>query len=412
MKTQLRMGATALLFALPVISLAQSPPRWGPDPSFAAGDKIKGISISPPVDDWNTDAYGMTEARLDALREVGFNTLRTWISLAEFLYPPASMEQTVGKWMAYIDHSAQAGFKVKVSWASTWEERLRVINDPATRDRFHMALRALCGALNNQYAASQVALEMLNEPPNEDLAPGYYSFAAPGWFRTCRDAGPELTIIIQPVGGWHGAMPSFSLEDYDWNTIFSFHPYSPGEFTHQGIGSQPHLYPVPMPITRYVGGRSQMIADTEAKVHNDHYLSAQQKLAEVARYTHLINFLWWKNGSEWENWDHLEDWVSESEINPRRVMVGEFGVVSQFNFNGTPALADVSSRAHFLRKIRDQTEANDFSGWVVHQALGDFNLFEQTDVGEHREKLIPELINALFGRQPIPEGPPVSDNRP
>jgi hypothetical protein len=408
MRARLRIGATALLFILPAAVMAQSAPRWGPDPAFAAGGMIKGISISPPVDDWTAEAYGMTEARLDALRAAGFNTLRTWISLEEFLYPQPDMNQTLAKWMAHIGRSEQAGFKVKVSWASTWEERLQVLNDPATRERFHTALRALCGALDRRYPASQVALEMLNEPPGEHLAPGYYRSAAPGWFRACRDAAPDLTIIIQPVGGWHGAMSGFSLDDYDWNTIFAFHPYSPGEFTHQGIGSQPHLYPVPMPITRYVGGRSQMIADMEARVHNDRYLSAQEKLAEVARYTHLIHFLWWKDGSEWENWDQLEDWVSRSGINPRRIMAGEFGVVSQFNYNGTPALQDVSSRAHFLRKVRDQTEANDFSGWVVHQALGDFNLFEQTGIGQHGERLIPELVTALFGTQPIPPGPPVA----
>ncbi len=406
------LRAAALAAVAPAASLAQPAPDWAPDPLFAADGLIRGISISPPVDDWDADAYGMTEARLRALREAGFNTLRTWISLEEFLYPRTSMDQTLARWIAHIDRSEQAGFRVKVSWASSWEERLRVLNDPATRDRFHAALHALCGALDDRYAPSRVALEMLNEPPGEDLAPGYYRSAAPGWFQTCRKAGPDLTIIVQPVGGWHGAMPGFSLQDYDWNTIFSFHPYSPGEFTHQGIGSQPHLYPVPMPITRYVGGRSQMVADTEARVHNDHYLSTQQKLAEVARYTQLIDFLWWENGTQWENWAELEEWVAESGINPRQIMAGEFGVVSQFNYNGTPALADVLSRAHFLRKIRNQTEANDFAGWVVHQALGDFNLFEQESVGKHGDVLIPELVTALFASQPLATGPPVDGKRP
>jgi hypothetical protein len=49
-----------------------------------------------------------------------------------------------------------------------------------------------------------------------------------------------------------------------------------------------------------------------------------------------------------------------------------------------------------MQKIRVQTEANNFAGWVVHQAFGDFNLFQQTLVGEHGERLIPELVEALF----------------
>jgi hypothetical protein len=99
--------------------------------------------------------------------------------------------------------------------------------------------------------------------------------------------------------------------------------------------------------------------------------------------------------------------VVSSGINPKRIIAGEFGVVSEFNYNGTPALKDVASRAHFMRKIREQTQANRYAGWVVHQAFGDFNLFQQSAVGEHGDRLIPELVEALFGSQPLPSGPPV-----
>ena len=377
-------------------------------PAFVAKGVIKGIDITPPVDDWEAPAYGMTQARLIALRGAGFNTLRIWISLEEFLAPPVSMDATVSRWIGYINRSAQAGFRVHVSWASTWDERIAAVNDPSTRARFHTALNAMCSAMGSYFSEQQVALEMLNEPPGESLTPGYYSTAAPGWFSTCRAVAPRMTIILQPEAGWHGALGRFNLSQYDNNTMFSFHPYAPGEFTHQGIGSQPHLYNVPMPITRYVGGKAQMLADVSARVNADQRLTAQQKSTEIVRYTRLIDDLWWDNGSRWEDWTELQRWVAASGINPKRIIAGEFGVVSELNYNGVPALADVASRAHFMRKIKDQTEANQFAGWVVHQALGDFNLFQQSSVGQHGDTLIPELVEALFGSQPLPLGPPVS----
>lgn len=377
------------------------------DPAFLAKGQIKGIDIVPPANNWEASAYGMTQTRLTALSAAGFNTHRVWISLEELLSPPTSMDATVSKWIEYISRSTQAGFRVHVSWASSWEQRIAVVNDATTRARFHTALNAMCGAVGSYFSEQQVAMEMINEPPGENVTPGYYSSTAPGWFSTCRAAAPRLTIILQPEGGWHGALSRFKLSQYDWNTMFSFHPYSPGEFTHQGIGSQPHLYNVPMPITRYEGGKAQMLADVSARVKADASLSAQQKASEISRYSHLIDDLWWKNGSGWEDWSELQKWVASSGINPKRIIAGEFGVVSEFNFNGKPALKDVASRAHYMRKIKEQTEANHFAGWVAHQAFGDFNLFQQKSVGQHGDALIPELVEALFGDQPLPLGPPV-----
>lgn len=380
-------------------------------PAFLARGDIKGIDISPPVDDWDAPAYGMTPVRLVNLAAAGFNTHRVWINLPEFLDPPVSLEHTVSKWIAYIDRSVQAGFRAQVGMGASWDQATAIVNDRATRERFHRAIGALCRAMGSYFSETQVALEMLNEPPGKDRIPTYYSSAAPSWFRTCRAAAPRMTIILQPEMGWHNELDEFDLDDYDWNTMFSFHPYSPGEFTHQGIGNQPHLYNVPMPITRYVGGKKQMLADVTARVQADRSLSRAQKTAEIRRYRQILDFLWWNNGRDWENWSRLRRWVERSGINPKRIVAGEFGVVSEHNYNGTPALPDVASRAHFLRKIKNQTEANGFAGWVVHQAFGDFNLFRQKGHGWHLDTLIPELVTALFSDEPLPEGPPVVGRR-
>lgn len=376
-------------------------------PAFLTKGDIKGIGIAPPVENWDADAYGMTKIRLAQMAEAGFNTHRVWISLEEFLTPPDSMEDTVSKWVGHIRKSVDAGFRVQVSWSSTWDQRIAVVSDESTRVRFQASIDAACKALGSHFSETDVALEMINEPPSDAITPGYYSSAAPSWYRTCRAAAPQLTIILQPEGGWRGGLKNFDLSDFDANTMFSFHPYAPGEFTHQGIGGQPHLYNVPMPITRYVGGQEQMVADMKVRVNNDKNLSASKKDQEIERYSRIIRLLWWKDGAEWEDWSDLSEWVASTGINPKRILAGEFGVVSEHNFNGVAALSDVASRGHYLRKIVSQAETNRFGGWLVHQALGDFNLFQQSAVGRHGDKLIPELVAALFSDKPLPEGPPI-----
>jgi len=379
------------------------------NPAFLARGDIKGMDVSPPIDNWESPAFGMTPARVAAMKDAGYDTHRIWISLTEFLDPPVSMAATLDKWVGYADKSVKAGFRVFIAWDSTGDERTAVVNDPAAKARFVTALHALCNRLSTVYSSDQVALEIMNEPPDEHYVPGYYREASPAFFKACRAEAPQMTIIFQPENGWSNELKKFDLKDFDENTMFSFHPYGPGEFTHQSIGTQPHLFSLPMPITRYSGGQKQMVADVTARINADNSLSADKKVTEIKRYSDFINyFLWYRDGSQWEDWSTLQDWVNKTGINPKRLVAGEFGVVSEFNWTGAPGLPDVYSRANYLRKIKNQVEDNRYGGWVVHQAMGDFNMFEQTSVRDHGEKLIPELTEALFGNGPLPEGPPVT----
>ena len=37
------------------------------EPTFTRSGPIKGIGVSPPISNWEAPAYGLTQARLDAL---------------------------------------------------------------------------------------------------------------------------------------------------------------------------------------------------------------------------------------------------------------------------------------------------------------------------------------------------------
>ena len=375
-------------------------------PAFLARGNVKGLDVSPPIDDFTAAAYGLTPVRLEAIRAAGFDTLRFFLPTDEFLRPPISLAATTERWIEHTAKIVDSGFRCFIAWGVLLEDAIAVVTEPGPREAWLAALNSVAGALNDRFASADVALEMLNEPPGEEQAPGIYREANPLWFRTCRAVAADLTLIFQGEVGYYHQLKYFDLDQFDDNTMFCFHPYGPGEFTHQGINGQPLLYNVPYPITRYVGGQAKMVADMTARV-NASDLAPAQKASEIARYSNILLFIWSADGTFWEDWSEFQGWIAEVGIDPRRIIAGEFGIVSQFNFNGTEALPDVASRAHWLRKLRRQCDENGYGGWVAHQAMGDFNLFEQTDVVRHGDRLIPELVKALLTDEPLAEGPPI-----
>jgi hypothetical protein len=97
------------------------------------------------------------------------------------------------------------------------------------------------------------------------------------FFSDIRNAAPILTVVVQSSSlGWAETIPNLVAGDFDDNTMFCFHFYIPGEFTHQGV-KYPHFYGVPFPITRYPGGREAMEATILARVGADCLMDDRQK---------------------------------------------------------------------------------------------------------------------------------------
>ncbi len=382
---------------------------------FAGADTpIKGIGTVAPIRDWAAGPYGLTPRRTAALREAGFNTLRVFVSLKAFL---AAQDAGLGidpakvtaRWIDYVKHGTDAGFRVLVSWDSTFEERLVVLGGGEATARFRRALAAISRGLAETFDPTVVALEVMNEPPEESRLANmglksWTSTFAPLFFSDIRSVAPLLTVVVQSEsGGWTETIASFDPTAFDDNTMFCFHFYKPGEFTHQGVKYR-DFYGVPFPITRYPGGKAAMEAAILARVAADPGIGEAQKKALSAQYRGVIDYLWWPNsplGPKWIEWPKLDAWIADRRINPRRILCGEFGVVSNLNFNGSPG-TDLLSRATYMRALRQAVESRGFGGWIAHQSFGDFNLFQQTSVSRTGDALIPELVDALFDNERRP----------
>jgi hypothetical protein len=50
-----------------------------------------------------------------------------------------------------------------------------------------------------------------------------------------------------------------------------------------------------------------------------------------------LDYLWYPEsplGPAWAAWPKLDAWIAQGHVDPRRFLCGEFGVVSNLNFNG------------------------------------------------------------------------------
>ena len=351
---------------------------------------IRGIDAVPPVDRFDAPSYGLTPARIAALRSAGFNCLRLWPVLTEFLGAGRDLALVTRKWLNFTHRAADAGFKVILCFGGDWSVQRRACDGADGTRSFQLALTALATGLAAEFMSEMVAIEMFNEPP-DDVARFSPTFVA-----TIHTAAPNVTVMLQGGGGWSENLPLFDVAAFSDNTAFAFHFYDSALFTHQGAAYR-HVDRVPFPTVGAAETPEAMLKRALDRVAADTKLTAQQRAEQEAYYRLNVPAVFWDKspeGAGWFKWPKLDAWVKAKGMDPKRIICTEFGATGDFNFTGLKG-ADEASRARWMKAARIRFEQAGF-GWVVHQAMGDFNLFEQTGVHQHGSKLIPSFVAALF----------------
>lgn len=383
-----------------------------PSPTFLSASR--GININPPQGNWTAAQDGLSPNRSAALKFAGYDSLRIWGDFNKLTFPGGSnpnLATGVAQEIAHIQNALDDGWNVMIATSLAANDRLNVMNPgSAANTQFHAAWTAFATAVAANFPAHRVCLELMNEPPNEsDISaagyPAYASVFAPAVFQTIRAAAPNNTIAVGSSDlQWVGAIDALDPADYDDNTIFTFHGYDPGEFSHQGQAHLwKHLDNLPWPVTSYEGGITQAKADMAAKVNADGTLDAGQKSALITANNARLDFLFGGGGTKAYFTGHLNDiaaWCTTHSIDPKRVNASEFGVVSEHNWDGTPGTF-LEARVAYERDWREEMEARGFN-WMVYQALGDLEHFEQTSTVDQGERLIVELTEALGLTCPTP----------
>jgi aryl-phospho-beta-D-glucosidase BglC (GH1 family) len=358
----LRLPCLALLFALALPSAAQDRAAELQTAFHRAQHLKRGINAS----EWfaqspanysaaRTDRY--TDAQDIALMaNLGFDNVRLSIDATPLLQYPRGQDGLNAEFVSRLDRAVDAmlaqGLAVQIDLhpEDSFKQQLRTGNDGVDQ------LTALWRQLAAHYATrdpERIFFEILNEPEVGDAFrwAGIQAQVA----AAIREVAPKNTIIATG--------PNYSdLRDLltqhplpDGNVIYTFHFYTPYEFTHQGAGwgvpwwSYTHGIPYPA---------------TEA--------SMAELLKEVpdAGNRYDLEQYWldhWDGHRIRLMIDAASAWGQENHV---PLICNEFGAYGEYS--------DAQSRANWIRDARTALEA-DGIGWAMWDYRSSFGVVSKKD---------------------------------
>ena len=229
-------------------------------------------------------------------------------------------------------------------------------------------------AAERSNAAPRIALELMNEP---EISAAAWQPMLEAAYAAARRGSATLPLVLG--GGLvnaAGALAQIKMQPFagDRRLIFTYHDYSPWQFTHQGVRGSPAyaldaiVYPAPASVDAMNQATDQRIAAlglTGAEL--DQARQARQTLASYVS----SGF----NRSTLERtFRQVAAWRMTQNLPAQAILLGEFGV------HRTPfedGVAGATARASWLRDMRELAEAYGFawSCWT-YLATGGFALAE------------------------------------
>ncbi|HEV7323820.1 MAG TPA: cellulase family glycosylhydrolase [Bosea sp. (in: a-proteobacteria)] len=235
-------------------------------------------------------------------------------------------------------------------------------------------LRRLAGQLERlvQGGTARLALELMNEPERPQAAWQPMLEAA---YRAARSGSATLPLVLG--GGSMNAPAALAAIDMrpfagDPRLIYTYHDYSPWQFTHQGVRGNPafSLDAIPYPAP---SSAQAMIAASQRRIGSLGLDGAALEQARAAKRT-LARYAGFDRSALERTFLQVSAWRSAQRLPAHAVMLGEFGV------HRTPYLATakgVAAREHWLRDMRELAEAHGFA-WAcwTYAGAGGFALAE------------------------------------
>ncbi len=242
----------------------------------------------------------------------------------------------------------------------------------------YIALLRRTARLLNGLGTPAVAFELMNEPPF-----GYHPAGARRWqsllqifHDAARTEAPALRLVLTGARGGSAA----GLLDLDpapfrgSSVLYSFHYYEPHVFTHEGVvadgdGTRSWRYMSDLPYPTGRVPREVVLATVASNVDQDAGLDpgARGRALQAALAT-ADDYLASGFGPARvaADFDGVLDWARANEVDPRSVLLGEFGVTRTY---GRYRAADPVSRAAWLHDVRTAAETRDFH-WALWELKG------------------------------------------
>lgn len=381
-------GHAAGIFDGPAINVA----TWFTWPRYQAAPAT-GIEWPP----YKTERPG--EALLTSLHAAGFKTIRLAVDPSPLIFFEGQQrEALVAMFKDTLKQLQKIGFKVVFdlqpnSRHKTWGDRaILSADDPTYLNNYAEFVKEMSRYLAS-FEPGSVALELINEP-----RVGCKGAEQARWQEivsklvTQARAGSKTLPII--VSGGCASTPdgliALNPKAFDDKNIFyTFHYYEPFSFTHQGAQFIPwadkYLDQVPWPYSRRpIEEPTKALHARLAALRMD---SAEVSKQFAAALNNLNRYYAAKHDARTieSKFSAVKDWAIQNNIEPDRVVVGEFGVWKRHA--GLPGALCVD-RAAWIDAVRQAAEHQRF-GWVFFHLDGPFGLIEPPG------KIDPVVLHAL-----------------
>lgn len=213
-------------------------------------------------------------------------------------------------------------------------------------------------------AAPRLALELMNEP---ELPQAAWQAMLEAAYLAARMGSTTLPLVLG--GGSMNAADALTAIDLrpfadDTRLIYTYHDYSPWQFTHQGVRGNPAYaldaiaYPAP-------ASPEAMIAATEQRIAELALGGSALKQARTAQRT-LARYAGFDRSALERTFRRVSAWRVAQRLPAHAVLLGEFGV-HRTAYSDTPEGA--ASRQRWLRDMRELAEAHGFA-WACWTYAG------------------------------------------
>lgn len=348
-----------------------------------------------------TSLPGYSAANIDAIKAAGFDHARLMMNCAPLLAAQslgdsarvssllADLKAVVA---AFVARGLPVVFDNHISPSDATWGPAAVLVDKSTSGAKYLTFKAVTAAIATMlrpFAPEIVAQELMNEPPAEASLPGinavWSATLAQDLWQAARSVDTRRTIIVpgtevgspDAVNG-SAVDPLTSLigltaSQFDTNTLFTWHYYSPTSLSHCGYNdpSLPYLkyldgigWPLNINGVQDTVSRDAVIATATANINADGALSAGQKTTLIGQMTTAVNNLYANLDVVW----HLNPYTGKLRMSPRwcraqgvdasQIYVGEFGI------HRSTRGATQAGRDNWMAMVRNALEGQDMR-WAV-----------------------------------------------
>lgn len=275
----------------------------------------------------------------------------------------------------------------------------QVMDDPALFDRYLDVVRRMAATLKREDPA-KLALELMNEPvidcePGDSLWPERLRRL----HAAARAAATRLTLVL--TGGCWGSAEGLAKLDPrgvpDDNLLWSFHSYAPFLLTHQGATWAgdfiPHVTGLPFPLHETSPAeRDAALEKIRATIRSKAPLLRRAGLlAYLDEQVATVDTAQKLDAVMGEPFRIAAEWAERHGIDPKDVILGEFGMIRQ-EWNSDHVMP-AESRAAYYRAMIQLAETHGFS-WSMWGYGGAFGVVEEFE-GRKAEVDVLEMVRAL-----------------